>query len=209
MPSPVCTVIPEGAPSAAAIANASAWSLGDVLLFEAVGSSHVIAWVQARRQYSRSAAKWSHAAIYVGDGLIVEAIKGVGVVSRGLHAYSVERCVLRLHCGRLTAAERAGVVEEARKQVGQPYSSKKVYYLAASLLARRGRYERRRTEDEIRRVEALIVCSDVIQMAYIVGASRHAAPNAQHYRGAQAITPAALAMSEIFTRHLVTPCAVP
>lgn len=201
---PQCAVWPQHAPAQSIVLDARNWKAADVLLYKAVRWSYGV-WVFQVAKYG-IAAQWSHAALYVGGGRIIEAIKGSGVVMRGINAYPVWRHTIRLSHQELTAAERAGIVNEAMQLLGQPYSSAKVRMLAASLLMPSGSHIR---AADLARFEKLLVCSDVIQQAYAAGAARNAAPNAPNYRGMQAVTPAALAVSDVFTPYPVSSCQVP
>ncbi|QJW83367.1 hypothetical protein HK414_01605 [Ramlibacter terrae] len=104
------------------VPNLSDWQEGDLVLFEATSWLIPAAqWLKGRTRVHR---KWSHAAIYVGNGEIVEAVVGQGVVVRSLWQYCQTRELMlrRLDVPTLPAANIQKIALQARALVGKPYS---------------------------------------------------------------------------------------
>lgn len=70
-----------------------------------------------------SASRYSHAALYVGNGRLVEAI-GQGVIEQSLaHAMSDDTLVAVFRRNPLSSSQAASVIRYARRQVGKSYDA--------------------------------------------------------------------------------------
>lgn len=109
------------------VPNLSEWEEGDIVLVEAAGfSGLVIRGVQAGTMNIAmlQGALWSHAAVYVGNGMVVDAAFPAGVTAQPLWNYSATRAVTVRRVGDPTVslAMRRFIGVSATTHVGQPYS---------------------------------------------------------------------------------------
>lgn len=118
-------------PTTTAIPNFSDWQAGDLVLVKSDGSAtaQVIEGVQGSLQSSQLPAgdpEWTHVAMYVDQGLVVESVPRRGVRYCPVHEYAQTRPlrVRRLLRGGapITPAEGASVAREASRHFEQGYS---------------------------------------------------------------------------------------
>lgn len=184
----------------------SGWARGDILLFAEIEpqfAARVIERFQLR-QYS-AAAIWTHAALYVGDGLLIESVARAPtmVIQRGVDAHVPESAIVRMHDPRLTVEDRDALVDEANALLKRPYSFPRAAAIGASILTRR-RPRSRPAQFARNTVVRGCVCSDVIEMAYNDALGMSAAPDT---RGL--VPPAAFYENSALQRCAVTWCRLP
>lgn len=119
------TTVPPGWPSPL-VPNFSGWQPADIVL---VGNDGTLAGnVIVASQYAslsgatRAGAKYTHAAIYVGNGMLVEAIVGAGVAERSVWDYCQFRTLALRRVPALSRAQASNIVLAARSHLGQSYS---------------------------------------------------------------------------------------
>lgn len=212
---PTCTVVPPikglRAEREGLLPDMAGWHKGDLLLFRAEGPTGALIERVQRAKWGDDG-RWSHVAMYVGEGMAVEAILGkpprmIGVKERSLASYSPHREMLRLHDRELDEAARELLVRTVKKISGT-YSIPRLIaagfwgVIPASLRPERDAHERvERYRGGVRAVRAYI-CSDVIEAAYSETIEESAAPSATE----GIVPPAAFAASPRFDRHAVTLC---
>ena len=122
-----------------AIAFLSRLELGDIILYEKTGISFASPIVRYQRIFpenSASACTFVHAAIFVGNGAVIDAQSALsmstGTSGVRLVTFQISQactvCALRLFSASTT--ERAQLVSEAHGQIGVPYDSIAVGALA-------------------------------------------------------------------------------
>ncbi len=110
------------------VPNFSQWQRGDVLLVASDDSlaSRGIQWVQglARQRAVREAAHFTHAAVYIGDGDLIDVTREDGISRRAVWFYCRHRDLLvrRLPARGIPAPQIAAIAEVAARHVGEPYS---------------------------------------------------------------------------------------
>jgi Permuted papain-like amidase enzyme, YaeF/YiiX, C92 family len=118
-------------PTAAALPNFSDWQAGDLVLVKSDGSAmaKVIQGVQSSLQSSQPPAgdpEWTHVALYVDEGLVIESVPRRGIRYCPVHEYAQTRelRVRRLLRGGapITPAEGASIAREASRYFEQSYS---------------------------------------------------------------------------------------
>lgn len=206
----MCRVVPDGATPGLVLLDASDWQPADVLLFGAANGGWVSRQIALAQEqvFASDAAAWSHAALHVGDGLLVEAVArdpGTVVASSIVDHPGAERAVVRLYCAELNDEDRGRIVEEAYGLVGVPYGRRTAVELGLRLWfdipeVMRAAAASPGQEEAVR---SALVCSEVILRAYIGGAGITPAPHTLHPR-----VPAALASSPRFTHRPVSHCRV-
>jgi hypothetical protein len=191
----------------------SDWLPGDIILFAGDGRlSSIIEQVQ--RRWSAPASRWTHAAMYVGDGRIAEAISAPAwrVVRRGLDRYPPHRTMLRLHDQHLSAPQREALVA-AVLSVDTSYDPLRAVQTGIEALLRGPDFSRiewpsvpsaRRQHGTYLNVVRGLICSDLIEAAYGIALRRPAAPRARRF-----VPPAALFDSSVFVHSYITLCRIP
>jgi hypothetical protein len=118
-------------PTTVAIPNFSDWQVGDLVLVKSDGSTmaKVIEGVQGSLQSSQPPAgdpEWTHVALYVDQGLVIESVPRRGIRYCPVHEYAQTRelRVRRLLRGStpITPAEGTSLVREASRYFEQGYS---------------------------------------------------------------------------------------
>jgi len=68
--------------------------------------------------------RWSHAAIYVGSGVLVDAVYGAGIQQRSLWSYCQHRAITvrRIDDPAIPAPDVANIAGCAVSHIGEPYS---------------------------------------------------------------------------------------
>lgn len=119
--------VPRGWPGHL-VPNFSQWLPGDVVLVAADdGKSSLpvqLAQRTARQRAVRQAASFTHAALYLGDGMLIDVTPEDGVATRSVWFYCQRRALMlrRLQLPDSPAAVGASVRDAALSHVGQPYS---------------------------------------------------------------------------------------
>lgn len=109
------------------VPNLSDWQEGDILLVEGSGLSGLIiraAQVTTMNLAMLQGAQWSHAAVYVGNGTVIDAAFPAGVTEQPLWNYCEKRAVTvrRLGDPSLSTATKRVIALAARSHIGEPYS---------------------------------------------------------------------------------------
>ena len=107
--------------------NLGEWKPGDIVLVEAAGFIGTVLQVGQAAGASPSvalASRWSHAAIYIGNGILVEATIGTGVQQCSLWKYCQDRAltVRRIDDPAIPATDIAKIAGCAVSNLGEPYS---------------------------------------------------------------------------------------
>lgn len=119
------------------VPNFSDWLPGDVLLVAQSGGKGlgpVKAWqTLAFEQQVRAAADFTHAALYVGDGLLIDVRPGEGVARRSVWYYAQQRALMlrRLKPGDPGRPPAQRIAECATGHLGKGYSRMQVALSAA------------------------------------------------------------------------------
>lgn len=110
------------------VPNFSDWRDGDIVLVHRTRNAIGLG-IQASQRASSSAvtrkgASCSHAAVYIGHGMVSDATPRDGVASRSVWAYCQQRAsqVRRLVDPSFPASDVADIAVEAQRHVGKSYS---------------------------------------------------------------------------------------
>lgn len=192
-----------------------AWQPGDIILFawsDRIG--RLISTLQA--SWGDEDSQWTHAAMYVGEGRIVEAAGHPRwrVQVQGMDAF--DRRMVRLHDPRLSDTERAALVELAIDTDAE-YDLKRAFGTGfdafftgphgdqANARAREDRRVRLTVkEGERRKIVGRCICSDFLDVVYQVATRYTLAKYVRKYA-----PPAAIYANEELHRHPVTFCRIP
>jgi Permuted papain-like amidase enzyme, YaeF/YiiX, C92 family len=110
------------------VPNFSEWQLGDIVLVASDGSlgSRLVTTAQAtsRNALVREAARFTHAAVYVGDGMLIDAAVQDGVLRRSVWHYCQRRALTlrRLPSTAIPDADVADIAKAATRHLGEAYS---------------------------------------------------------------------------------------
>jgi len=113
-------------PVAEVIPNFETWALGDILVMESRSSRNWVQFYQSKHGSSdiRQSASWTHCAIYVGDGLIVDTMPKDGARIRRLFPETDRAiAVRRIDPALTTADEGLRIAEIATSTERIPYTS--------------------------------------------------------------------------------------
>lgn len=140
---------------------------GDIILFcdtENSKSSNAINSAQKTiAGYSKTDSKWTHAAIYMDNGKLIEAVPRKGVTIADIHD-SIPGCLLRVRRNpHLEELQRLRIVIAAMSQLGKPYGMQ----YAISML---GKFATPSTWSLGRQGVHSNICSNLCNRAYIEGA---------------------------------------
>ena len=119
--------VPTGWPGTY-VPNFSAWRLGDIVLVhrtaDLTGAAIQGAQAASMSAVTRAGSICSHAAIYVGNGEVIDATVGAGVAIRSVWGYCQTRAiqVRRLAHPSIPASDIAEIATAARRHIGEPYS---------------------------------------------------------------------------------------
>lgn len=113
------------------VPNLSDWRLGDILLAKGTGLVGVgiqLGQSITARPHMALGAAWTHAAIYVGGGMVVDATGKLGVDEQSLWNYVERRPITlrRITDPAVTRAEIDDIAACARTHIGEPYSTLQV-----------------------------------------------------------------------------------
>ncbi len=168
--------LPQEARAWGRILDVSALEAGDLLLFRPASSSldrisKSIVEAQARGGFPERHARWTHAAVYLGDDEhICEANFGIigfprGVILRSVHSYCDGVHVIRARRPRnMTPQQRLRIAIGALRNLRRSYSFKQVFDFYVAAASGRGFWSAMPRGPRIR-VRAL-VCSTLYQDAY-------------------------------------------
>ena len=136
---------------------------GDLLLFSTIKPTHIAKAISAAQRnsgFSDEDARWTHAAVHIADGRMVEAVP-VGGVQLG---FLFDRILTSLVCVRrragLTKLQRAEICINALSRLGQGYSLSYIWRIR-ELLSSRIRW------DPIHNDDAPNICSMLYSDAFI------------------------------------------
>jgi cell wall-associated NlpC family hydrolase len=121
--------VPAGWVSPALLPNLDAWQRGDVVLVSATAdASGALIRTAQRVSLNRLMVQghaWSHAAIYVGKGQIVDACFGQPVACRSVWEYCSTRAltVRRIDDPSVPLKDVTAIADAALSYVGKPYSA--------------------------------------------------------------------------------------
>lgn len=108
------------------VPNFSDWQPADIVLVANDGSLAGNAIVVSQRVSlsgaTRAGAKYTHAALYVGNGILVDATVGDGIAQRTVWDYCQLRTLALRRVPRLSRAQANNIVLKARSHLGQSYS---------------------------------------------------------------------------------------
>ncbi len=110
------------------VPNFSDWREGDVVVVhrtaDAVGLGIQASQAASFSPVTRAGAVCSHAAIYMGGGMLVDATRGAGVSARSVWNYCQTRAirVRRLSDPSIPMSDIADISSEAQRHIGKPYS---------------------------------------------------------------------------------------
>ena len=110
------------------VPNFSDWREGDVVLIhramDTVGIGIQMAQASSLNALTRAGSICSHAAIYVGGGMVVDATKGLAVSEQSVWNYCQTRAIQlrRITDPAIPASDIADIALFARQHVGEPYS---------------------------------------------------------------------------------------
>jgi hypothetical protein len=110
------------------VPNLSEWRLGDIVLVEADGPvGSMIRFFQSLtgKLLVLVGSRWSHAAIYVGNGMVIDACFPQGVGEQSLWTYCEKRRITlrRLANAAIPTADVAKIATMAKPHVGEPYAA--------------------------------------------------------------------------------------
>ena len=165
-PASVPTTLPRDVREFGFIPDFKLWLPGDLLLFSAVEPNRAqtaIVEAQERLGYDPEDARWHHAAVYIGDLHLCEA------VFRGVRYHSVTDMFLgsRLRIRRnaqLTDKERFRIAIRALMRLARPYG---FWAVTLSWLRSRNTAFGRACSEELRTRGDAVICSQLYHEAYM------------------------------------------
>lgn len=187
----------------------STWRLGDVVLMAPNGDSSrlggAIREVQHRHGFGGSDSSWTHAALFVGNGEVVDVTSSARLSASRVKvehmSLFVPRARLRLRSSPfLTDAQRSAIAERGRKMstTAMSYSPWKAFLLAVDAY---GATEFRNS----RKLLNQVVCSDIVALAYDGILRRPVFGTAER----PSILPATLSATDFLADSPVSWCAIP
>lgn len=135
---------------------------GDLVLYSGGSlASPVIATMQQTAGFAAHHARWSHAAVYLEEGLVVEAVVRGGVVQRSLYD-GVHQGLMRFRRPReLSDIDRYRVALRALSRIGKGYSVSKIPNLALRMA--RGLWRPLQQPE----LKGMVICSQVYHDALV------------------------------------------
>lgn len=129
---------------------------GDLVLYsESDFVARLIDNWQRRAGFSNDDARWSHAAVYLDDGFVVEAIPKGGVVQRSIYEGIPSGLMRFRRLVGLSDIDRYRIALRALSRLGRSYSISRVPKLSLSL--GRGLWNRVAAPDE----KGIVICSQI------------------------------------------------
>jgi hypothetical protein len=196
----------------------STWEIGDLVLVRGrrtgISRSTPIVLAQLAGGYAPEDAEWTHAAVYAGEGTVLEATWGFGAeggIGWGeVSAYVPDDHIRVRTDALLTDEQRHEIVAQARSLEGLDYSIPRAMELARQLVLSRVPALRAAADRIPHGVRASdwgayggYVCSDVFAISYEAAANRTIAPADDWI-----VCPAALSASPHFEDRELTWCAL-
>ncbi len=138
---------------------------GDLVLYAAVDANAVgreITRSQKLAGFADEHAKWTHAAVFLFDDFIVEAIPGKGVVTRTIYEDVPGKLIRVRRDMKLSEPERYRIALRALRMLGDSYSHVGIWKLAQRMW--RGIWNGRGVPPE---EQNLVICSKVFADSYM------------------------------------------
>ena len=110
------------------VPNFGDWREGDIVLVhrttDAIGYAIQASQAASLSPVTRAGSIWSHAAIYIGGGIVVDATRGAGVSMQSVWNYCQTRAiqVRRLSDPSIPMADITDISALAQQHIGEPYS---------------------------------------------------------------------------------------
>lgn len=107
---------------------------GDLILYGGIGKAG--GWIEAaqsRAGFSDQDARWTHAAIYLDDGFVVEAVVRAGVVQRSIYDDIPSRPMRFRRVEGLSEVERYRIALRALSRLGRSYAIARIPSLGRRL----------------------------------------------------------------------------
>lgn len=159
---------------------------GDLILYSSGKAVDAISIAQTRAGFSSDDARWTHAAVYLDDAYLVEAVTA-GVSQRSI--YAVPKGLIRFRRIKgLSEVERYRIALRALSRLGKPYSVGGVTRLGMNMLG--GLWNRSADAD----LKGLVICSQVYHDSVVEITRSYL----QHCPVASPVTPAHLSSSASF-----------
>lgn len=114
--------VPAGWPGTF-VPNFSNWQLGDILLIEGAGAAGLLiqsVQVAAKSPMTRLGWKWTHAAIYIGNGEVIDATFQGGVERQSLWNYCEHRAIT---VRRVPHPNSVQIAVDAASHIGRKYAT--------------------------------------------------------------------------------------
>lgn len=102
------------------VPNLSDWMVGDVVVVQGKWLLNAVQLASLSRA-NRDGHEYTHAGIYVGQGVLIDAMPRGGIARRSLAAY-VNRPVGLRRLPDISDQERTGIADAAASYIGQSYS---------------------------------------------------------------------------------------
>lgn len=109
------------------VPNFQDWELGDIVLMSAQGVSGTMIHLGQQILAGRATPSWSHAALYAGNGEVVESVAGQGVRRAPIEPYCISRSLAVLRLAPFNGlVPNAGplALGMAAQRIGDPYAWK-------------------------------------------------------------------------------------
>lgn len=117
--------MPAGWPSQL-VPNFSDWQPADIVLVgndrTLAGNAIVASQYASLSGATRAGAQYTHAALYVGNGLLVDATAGAGIAERSVWDYCQFRMLALRRVPGLSRVQADNIVIKARSHLGKSYS---------------------------------------------------------------------------------------
>ncbi|MFN3262982.1 MAG: hypothetical protein ACE37J_20730 [Pikeienuella sp.] len=156
--------LPERVKAFGYFVDLSMLSPGDILLFDGVEPTkggRAVKVIQSK-SFEETHARWSHAAIYISKGVIVEALPRGGVVERSISEYVPGYTIRALRIPDLSEAERFEIAFAALRKTKQYYSlvGAGFEFVRVTLNLQNSKY----------RIGRMVFCSQICYASIIEGA---------------------------------------
>jgi hypothetical protein len=135
---------------------------GDLILYGGTGKlGQWIVVAQSKAGFANEDARWTHAAVYLDDGLLVEAVPQGGVVQRSIYDGIGDRPMRFRRMPDLPDTDRYRIALRALSQLGRRYSTFQIPSLRRRLL--KGLLNRAPGPDQ----KGIVICSQVYHDAIV------------------------------------------
>jgi hypothetical protein len=135
---------------------------GDLILYGGTGT--VGQWIiaaQSKAGFAQEDARWTHAAVYLDDGFLVEAVVKGGVVQRSIYDNVCDRPMRFRRIPDLTETDRYRIALRALSRLGRSYSTFQIPSLGRRLL--KGLWNASPGLDQ----KGIVICSQVYHDAIV------------------------------------------